>query len=247
MQGFSAPVSRKFGNTLSAELARFDVSASATAGNAQSHILHGSVVIEKPDSAISPVTFFWRLTDPGGLAVGEVSMTERVAPNFLNEGREDILSQIAKRAAPRLEALIRNKPQPQLQATVAGGQKGPLRVALLPIDPAPGDSAITVARALRSALFRENFIVVRDTDDDTVSIRGSIKLREAGTQDEVTIEWAVLDPAGHIVGSVNQGNYVPHGQLSGPWGDIASAVAEGGASGISKILRAIESENKTPR
>lgn len=247
MQGIPALVSRRLGGALAEELARFDISASATAGSGQSHILHSSVTIEQPDATVSLVTFSWRLTEPTGLSVGEITVMERLSPKFLLEGRNDILSQIAKRAAPRLEALVRNKPQPAAPTIAAVPARGPLRVALLPIDPAPGDSSVSVARALRSALFRENFSILRDPDDDAFAIRGSIKLREVGSQDEVTIEWAVLDPGGRVLGSVNQGNFVPHGQLSGPWGEIATAVAEGGAAGIAQILRAIDAEAKKQR
>jgi len=95
---------------------------------------------------------------------------------------------------------------------------------------------------MRTALFRNNVAVMREPAEDTFQVVGSIRLKELGTRQEVAIEWSVLDPQGKVLGNVNQGNAVPKGQLSGQWGEIATAVAEGGAQGIVQILRSVRPE-----
>ena len=57
------------------------------------------------------------------------------------------------------------------------------------------------------------------------------------TEDELGHEDHVADEEGEELGSVTQSNVVPVGALDGPWGNIAHAVADGGAEGVVVLLR----------
>ncbi|MCW5753051.1 MAG: hypothetical protein KIT81_18095 [Alphaproteobacteria bacterium] len=235
MQGLAPGTARRLVELLAEELRKREIPASARAGNSQSHILHGEARIASSGSPVTEIEFAWRLTDPRGLEEGRLRLAERVPGDQLNDGREALLAELAKRVAPRLEALVRGEPD---RADEPAARR-PIRAVLLPIDPAPGDAATSVARALTAGLFRREIVVLREANEDTYAVAGAIRLRDAGLQEEVSIEWKVLDPSGKVLGTVNQGNFVPKGQLSGLWGDVAAVVGEGGAAGVAEILKAV--------
>lgn len=235
MQGLPPGTARRFVELLAEELQKREIPASARAGNSQSHILHGEARVASPDAPVTEIELAWRLTDPRGLEAGRLRLAERVPGDQLRDGREALLAELARRVAPRLEAMVRGEPDTSAERTA----RRPIRAVLLPIDPAPGDSATSVARAMSAGLFRREIVVLRDANEDTYVVAGAIRLRDAGLQEEVSIEWRVLDPSGKVLGTVAQGNFVPKGQLSGLWGEIAVMVGEGGAAGVAEILKAV--------
>lgn len=241
LQGVPPGAGRRLGEMLADELQKLDVPASARTSNAQSYILHGQAEVRDSPPNEVEIVIAYSLTDPKGIGVGTTRAVERVPATAWREESEIALSRLSRRLAQRVEAMVRGTPPPP-EPGQAAAQRGPARVVLMPIEPAPGDSAISVARAMRTALFRNNVAVMREPAEDTFQVVGSIRLKELGTRQEVAIEWSVLHPQGKVLGNVNQGNVVPKGQLSGQWGEIATAVAEGGAQGIVQILRSVRPE-----
>jgi len=110
-------------------------------------------------------------------------------------------------------------------------------VALRRIAGAPGDGGESLRTALQ-AMFRLASIEIVDEDANPGAIiAAEILVRPAGTnQQDVLLRWTVYGPDGRQLGTVDQSNRIRAGQLDGPWGDIAYAVAEGAAQGLSQLL-----------
>ena len=112
------------------------------------------------------------------------------------------------------------------------------RVVVRPGDGAPGDGRVALRRGLERALTRRAVPVVADGAEDALMVLGSVHVSEAGRGQWVEVRWAVIGPDGAELGVVSQSNTVPPGALDGPWGELAEAVADGGADGVRALLEA---------
>jgi len=68
-------------------------------------------------------------------------------------------------------------------------------------------------------------------------VLGSVNVSAHEDGQLVEVHWSVINEEGEELGSVTQSNVVPVGTLDGPWGNIAHAVADGGAEGVGVLLR----------
>ena len=61
---------------------------------------------------------------------------------------------------------------------------------------------------------------------------------EANGQQQITIRWAVIDPAGkQMEKTVVQNNKIVAGSLNGAWGEVADQAAGAAASEVTKLLQ----------
>ena len=139
-------------------------------------------------------------------------------------------------AAPRIAAIVADH-DPSMIARGTPGLLRPVHVAR--VTGAPGDGNKSVTKALRNALRRSGVTVSNEPEVLGVSVLGQVIRTPRGEADEIAIRWRVVSAEGAELGSISQGNFVPTGALDGPWGNIALAVAQGGAEGVVQILSEI--------
>jgi hypothetical protein len=106
---------------------------------------------------------------------------------------------------------------------------------------APGDGSETLAAAMQDAMTGYGVDVLAEQWGARYIIRGTVSMSEpvGGTQ-VISILWQLERQNGEFIGKVEQKNRIRAGTLSGPWGPVAIAAAQGGARGIHKLLRQVE-------
>ena len=206
------------------------IPASTTSANRGSYLLECAAEVR--DGAVA---LHWQLIAGDGEIAGLFDQVEAATPAAWRAGAPDLARIIAERAAPRIDALLRDA------APVAVAASLP-RVVVRPVDGAPGDGRLALRRAMERALTRRAVPVVADDAaddaDGALMVLGSVRVSEAERGQWVEIRWAVIGPDGAELGVVSQSNTVPPGALDGPWGELAEAVADGGADGVRALLEA---------
>jgi hypothetical protein len=147
---------------------------------------------------------------------------------------------------PALPDLLSAKPAvPATSAPATSSATGParneetgrIRVAVRRITGAPGDGATSLAGAVTSILRQQDLTIVDPGGKADLTIDGEVSLAPAGPdQQHVKIVWRVRNASGAELGTVGQENDVPRGMLSGPWGDVAYAVAAAAGDGLLQVL-----------
>jgi hypothetical protein len=113
-------------------------------------------------------------------------------------------------------------------------------IAIVPaVTGAPGDGKTALAEAMKRALSRQGIKLASVAAPGTYKIQGHVELGAAANgQQQITIKWVVLDPAGKpMEKTVVQNNKVGAGTLDGAWGDVADQAAGAAASEVSKLLQ----------
>ncbi len=69
---------------------------------------------------------------------------------------------------------------------------------------------------------------------------GSVRITPAaGGQERVAVSWSVINHEGKSLGVIDQENTLRVGLLDGPWGEVATAVADAAAGGLIDLMGAI--------
>jgi len=107
---------------------------------------------------------------------------------------------------------------------------------------APGDGAESLAAAMQEQILKYDLEVPSDPWKASYILQGTVILTapKRGSQ-IITILWKLERQNGEYVGKVEQKNRIRVGTLNGSWGPVAIAAARGGARGILKLLRQVES------
>ncbi len=171
-------------------------------------------------------TIVWQVCTADGQELGEYRQT-LIKP--LSQGMTpDALRGVTQRALPGVLALL------PIDKTVH--MAGPARIKLLPVTEAPGDGPIRLTSSMRLALKNAGFII---TDEQPSYILSGYVLLSPYQQgsDMVTVTWLLTYPDGVELARIQQANPVPSGMLDGPWGDLATLIAEGGVQGVQEALR----------
>lgn len=190
------------------------VPASAAGGNLGSLWLNC-------DSGASGAAFVWTLSGAQGATLGEFEQSAVAGASF---------DSLAHDAAARVLALLGRDIAPSVAAP---------RPALVvaPITGAPGNGRMALARAMAGALELRGATLAAEPGDHTLLVLGTVVMSDAesGVQ-SIEVVWEVLKPDGRPLGIINQANILPAGALDGEWGDIAAAIADGGAAGVLDLL-----------
>ena len=207
-----------------------NVPASRALGNRASYRLDGRVVAAPRDGA-AKILVLWELYDPEGTKIGAHLQHEELDDSALVVPVPATMARVASAAAPRIAAFIQDgEAPPPKQAPAA-------KVAVLPIEGAPGDGRAALARALRFYLGQAAFEITNEPTEDGLVVLGTVEIGEVtGASQPITILWQVLRPDGYEIGQVDQSNKIPVGLLDGPWGSLAFVIAEGAAQGIKALL-----------
>jgi hypothetical protein len=111
----------------------------------------------------------------------------------------------------------------------------PLRVAVRPMEGAPGDGPKSLQLATLETLLVNG--IKRDDINPEVILMGRVEVEPSvGGQDFVTIAWRAISQDGKDLGEVKLTNHVPHSSLDGRWGATAFAVAEAGLPQLMELL-----------
>jgi hypothetical protein len=109
-------------------------------------------------------------------------------------------------------------------------------VAVPLVEGAPGDGPKALTRAMSAAL-RQARLAVDEKAEKPWIVAGRVAVGPpANKQQHVQIIWELRKPDGQKIYEVKQENDVPAGQLDGPWGDIAWAVASAAAEAIVPLI-----------
>ena len=206
---------------LSGELTSKGIVSSEAVANQGSYLLVGNFSTETTDS----IHLSWQIVAADGVVIGlfeQVGDVERMA-----SGR------LAEDAAQRIASLMNAG---ELTAVRDRGLSM-LGVSLNPVDGAPGDGRISLTSAMRAALGRRSIRVLANSEEGALMVLGSVNVSAHEDGQLVEVHWSVINEEGEELGSVTQSNVVPVGTLDGPWGNIAHAVADGGAEGVGVLLR----------
>ena len=192
--------------------------ASTEVANQGSYLLVGDL----SSTADARISLSWQIIAADGNVVG---LFEQTAAN-----RETSLVQLAGDAAQRTASLLYAKEPLNVELQV-----------LLAVDGAPGDGRISLTSAMRSALVERSVqVLTTELDVNALLILGSVMIRVDNEGESVEVHWSLIDGEGKELGSVSQNNTVPFGALDGEWGDIAHAIADGGADGVITVLREVQ-------
>ena len=206
---------------LGEELTSRDVVSSRVVANQGSYLLVGEFSETPTDS----IHLLWRIVAADGVVIGlfdQVGATD-----------EANLAKLAQDAANRIAMLMKAADPPRAKSRTFTFPT----VVLHPVDGAPGDGRISLTSAMRAALGRRSIRVLDDSHDGALVVLGSVKTSIRGDGQLVEVHWSVINEVGRELGSVTQSNVVPVGMLDGSWGEIAHAVADGGAAGVIALLR----------
>ena len=199
--------------------------ASTEVANQGSYLLVGDL----SSAADARISLSWQIIAADGNVVG---LFEQTAAN-----RETSLVQLAGDAAQRTASLLYAKEPLNVELQVASLPA----VVLRAVDGAPGDGRISLTSAMRSALVERSVqVLTTELDVNALLILGSVMIRVDNEGESVEVHWSLIDGEGKELGSVSQNNTVPFGALDGEWGDIAHAIADGGADGVITLLREVQ-------
>lgn len=229
VRGAPREVSVEFAELVADRFRALEVPASTRAASVSSRILEGEATSTALPGGIANLDILWRVIEPNGLPVLTARQIERVPEALWRRADRALLTKLANDIARRIEKDIRVGTGTSAMAA--------LRVRLPVVEGAPGDGNEALARAIRLLLARQEVAMVEQTDRDAIGLFGRVLVRPSGAQDQVDIEWVVRGADGRALGTVAQSNIVPRGSLSGRWGQVAYAAAEGGVEGILQLLQ----------
>lgn len=197
-------------------LQKQDVAANVRISNRASLFLSGAGR-RLPDGRME---IAWTLARSDGTVIGE--RTDIVASD----------EQLAQSTAG-IAAWLRPE-QPVVVASVP-------KVAVYPVDGAPGDGNDLLRRALELALGRAPVQLTTDVAENGHVVQGDVSITRLNTgNDRVVISWIVLDAHGKQIGVVDQANVVPGGSLDHSWGAVAAPIADAALGGIVGLLKESE-------
>lgn len=157
-----------------------------------------------------------------------------------------VAAKSAAKAAPVQAAATQDAPSLASAVEVPAPAKakaaaGPAElVAVVPaVSGAPGDGKSALSEAMKRALKQQGIKLVSSAKGGAYKIQGQVELgAEANGQQQITIRWAVIDPAGkQMEKTVVQNNKIVAGSLNGAWGEVADQAAGAAASEVTKLLQ----------
>ncbi len=217
----------------------------ATPGHANGRMRRLKTFVRVIEDAAVPLTHEtveveWILLDPNGFQIDSALERFTLLSAAWDAGSPRVLEEVAATAAPRIAAFLHG-PGSQAAETQEGGIAGfpGARLAVLPIEGAPGDGGTSLRQALeRKLLLADLPLAERPATGDLV-VRGIVALRQIDPDwQEIAIVWRLEKAnSGSSLGEVSQVNRVPAGSLDAAWGRAADGAAQGAAEGLEDLLR----------
>ncbi len=229
-----APLNREISRALATRLQALEIPAEAVDSNAG---LGFTLSATAQDIVASPAgvtaTIVWALRSRRGSA-GEYRQTVAIPANAWQDGAKDTAETAAQLAGTAGTAIV----------TLVGGEapapvmvaKARLpRIAIAPVEGAPGDGRESLRLALIQVMFERG--VARDDSNPEVTLRAAMTSTAAGPdQQKVQIVWHAIARDGADLGTVKLDNTIPNGALDGPWGPTAYAIANAAVGDLVALL-----------
>jgi hypothetical protein len=238
--GAPGAATTRLAEAMAEALARADMPAGTRAVNAASHQLHGAVAMLIEDASQATIELDWRLIDPEGRELGSDIRRETVPRDQWYRADPALLRRLTQLSARPLAALVLGEPPPLPAVAEAPPTR---RIAVAPVDGAPGDGRIALQRALAEVLRQSGLTVAPAFDGESLILLGTVTASapERGRQG-IEISWALMWPDGSEAGRIDQASQIVAGSLDGAWGEAAFDVALGAAEGVRELLRTLPRE-----
>lgn len=211
-----------------------NVPATTRGGNRASRYLFARGELRSLDARREELWITWELSDSQGQRIAEALQRERLPREAWARMEPQTLMPVLEEAADVIASLVQ---EPAVHEAVAPEpQAVELRVAVVPLDPAPGDAATSLPAALSIELLGAGVALSRTPEPGDLVVGGKVELDppEGGSQ-RVEILW-IVSRDGEELGRVSQANRVPAGSLDGPWGPVAPLVAGAALDGLLPIF-----------
>lgn len=221
IDGLPEPMAAALAEAVAESLRHENVPATTKQGNAGSFIVDGTTMVGP--NGVPTARFV--LLDPRGTPVKEqlVPLDKSVQTS---QGVD--FTATARTAATAFAAAL----QP---AAVAPPARPTVRIGA--VTGAPGQGGVTLARALDYALRHTGVKMAATENDESLVVSGHVTIVSKSPKlRAIDIVWTVLAPDGTELGKVEQANEVPSDFVDHAWGELASAVAEGAAEGITDLI-----------
>ncbi|WP_162915269.1 hypothetical protein [Desertibaculum subflavum] len=228
VRGMAPRASLELAELVAERLRALDLPASTRAANPQSRILEGEATVTTDSAETATLEIVWRIVEPNGLPRTTSRQTARLSTAEWQRADRATLDRLANEIAGRIDR--------ELHAGTAAAAVDLPRVRMPLVEGAPGDGNQSLARAMRLLLGRQQIALVAAEESNAITLLGQVSVLPAGGADRVDIQWIIRASDGRTLGTVRQSNTVPSGTLSGPWGPIAYAAAEGGVDGVMQVL-----------
>lgn len=235
--GAPGAATTRLAEAMAEALTRADMPAGTRAVNAASHHLHGAVAVLVEDSTQATIELDWRLIDAEGRDIGGDVRREAVARDQWYRADPALLRRLSQPSARVLAALVQGEPPPLSGVSDARPAR---RVAVAPIDGAPGDGRVALQRALAEVLRQSGVTVVPAFDGESLVLLGTVTASApARGRQSIEISWALMWPDGSEAGRIDQESQIVAGTLDSLWGETALDVALGAAEGLRELLRGL--------
>lgn len=247
-------------------LRRLNIPASVNGGNRKSQRLEARAVVLPAAGDGEEVLLYWDLRTADGGRAGIHAQRYELPRGAWRTGDTFIIGRLIADTAPVIAAMVPgikvgevatpntalpemapSKSAPSIVSalfpTLFPAKTPKWRLVILPLDPAPGDAALSLPRALEAEL-RAAKLPIADkigsdnSGQDDLLVLGDVELGppENGVQ-EVAITWRLVSVGENKdLGEVAQHNRVPAGSLDGPWGATARDVAKAAVAGVIDLL-----------
>ena len=257
--GAPPKVSKELSGQLVSAARRANIPVITERGKPANYTVRGYLAASQ-DRKNNKLAYIWDVTDQSGKRVHRI-LGEEVTPtkpgrdawaSFDNAALQKIAAKTATDLAKWLpKQAVAASPQPTAArpGTPAARQPAPRSTRTARVRPgqvmayvpsvsgAPGDGRRSLTLALKKQLFSKGVKLASSSGANVYTVRGKVIVgRARGGQQDIKIEWRVLDPGGRRLGTVSQQNRVPRGSLDKKWGPIAEAAAGAAADGIVKLI-----------
>ncbi len=243
VEGAPPPLDERLARLVSDAMNDYDLPATTDPNEDVVYVLKGKASA-KGTAGGTATSVEWEVTRADGAVLRRLR-TEDVAP-YMASGDPwaaldmESLKRLAVETARTLEDSRDDLESAALSAptTPAAGKEPLGRIAIGPINGAPGDGTEMLTQALAQVMAQYNVEVVPRAGPDVYVTKGSVELvdKNADTQ-TVRIDWQLNGPNGQNYGTVEQENDVPRGSLDSQWGDAAVYAAAGAGDGLVVLMQ----------
>lgn len=177
----------------------------------------------------------YALTDADGAPLGE-TRGAAVPVAAWSAGGEALLREVAARDAAAIGRLLEGAERARRVAAFRPAPGAPV-IRMADVRGAPGDGNAALTQRMRASLAGAGYVLQERADGAGFGLSGEVAVAPASRRtDRVEIVWIVTRSDGRELGRIVQLNEVPARSLGGPWGDVASVVAEEAAAGVRRVL-----------
>jgi hypothetical protein len=253
----------KIATALALELQSYDIVAAVQPAQAPLKVAGATSTRDAGFGLGIEIQIEWYLLGKGGQIEGPAVSKTVARPEDIAEGNDRLVSRIAQQAAPRIATLMGKPPTVEARAPgqVAAGVNTPdtpddpanpqqtaaaapsrpraptVKVMVSQVTGAPSDGNRQLFSGMRRALGSSRIVVIDKAGADTYTVSGTVQLSPIDdSTSQLDISWILTDPAGTLVGKVDQSNPVPISATKGSWVGFGDIVATAAVEGILQLL-----------